>query len=96
MQLQKCYILTNSVAGEDYNAIVMDIEFDFNDLSKTVKIPIINDNLSEPIETFLLVLTPSPNSPSSVTTTPIHNAVVTIKDDDGNLCYYYYCNNYYL
>ena len=61
----------------------MDIEFASDDIFKTVKIPITNDNRSEPIETFLLTLTSSPNSPNPVTVTPIHMAVVTIEDDDG-------------
>lgn len=60
-----------------------DIEFVPGESFKTVEIFILNDNLSESVETFILILTSSPNSPNAVTVTPIQQAVVTIVDDDG-------------
>ena len=60
-----------------------DIEFVPGESFKTVEIFILNDNLSESVETFILILTSSPNSPNAVTVTPIQQAIVTIVDDDG-------------
>ena len=72
-----------SGSGQDYEAMEMDVMLTSEETLKNITISIIDDALSEPLETFLLRLSPSPNSPNTVSINPISQAVVTIMDDDG-------------
>ena len=76
-------MLQSSEAGEDYQATEVEVMLTNEETSKNITISIIDDDLSESLEKFILRLSPSPNSPNHVSLHPISQAVVTIVDDDG-------------
>jgi len=69
-----------ATAGSDYTATSGTLNFAAGELSKTVSIPIINDNLFEGVnETFSLTLS-NPSAPAIVTTPSIN---ITLQDNDS-------------
>ncbi len=62
-------------AGTDYTATNGNITFAANETSKTISIPILNDNLNEPDETFILTLSNPINATLSNS-----QAIATISD----------------
>lgn len=75
------YVTTES--GSDFMAFDMDISFESGQATKNVDIPIINDDISEPIEQFTLRLTQSANSPNFASIGFQNEHTITIKDDDS-------------
>lgn len=70
----------SAVAGGDYTAVRTVLVFDPDQASKTVNIPILNDNIDEADETVFLALE-SPTG-GAILGSPI-NAILTIVDDDN-------------
>ena len=69
-----------AIAGSDYTAATSQtLTFAVTDTIKTVSVPLINDDVAEPAETFGLVL----SSPSSNAELGDGEATVLIRDDDG-------------
>lgn len=65
-------------AGSDYADTHGTLEFDIDESSKTISVPILDDNRYEPNETFAVKLF----SPSGVTIASPDQTTVTIADDD--------------
>ena len=69
-----------AIAGSDYTAATSQtLTFAVTDTTKTVSVPLINDDVAEPAETFRLVL----SSPGSNAELGDGEATVLIRDDDG-------------
>ena len=60
----------------------MDIFFSPNDREKCIEITILNDNLFEDIETFVVSISPSD---STLLAAFQNQAIVTIESDDGKI-----------
>ncbi len=67
-------------AGSDYTDVMRTLTITSTRTTDTIDIPIIDDDISEPVELFLVQLTES--SLERVTVNPA-SAVVNIADDDG-------------
>jgi Ca2+-binding RTX toxin-like protein len=74
-----------ATAGSDYNSNPITVNFASGETSKTVTIPIANDTLVEPTETFNLTLT-NPTGGASIDSTK-NTAIVSILDDDVQLSF---------
>ncbi|WP_191759999.1 Calx-beta domain-containing protein, partial [Komarekiella delphini-convector] len=70
----------SATAGVDYTQTAGTIIFAAGESSRQVKIPILNDSLSEPNETFSFVI----DQPEGATLGIQRTAVITIQDDDGS------------
>ena len=68
-----------ATSGSDYTAVSGTLTFADGETSKVISIPIINDKLLEPNETFRVVLSSPLNDPSLPTSL---TATVTIRDDE--------------
>jgi hypothetical protein len=70
-----------AVAGSDYGATSSTVTFAPGEYSKNITIPIINDSVSEPTESFSVAL----SNPSNNATLGVQaNTTVTISDNDAN------------
>ena len=71
------YTTTNqtAIAGSDYNTVTGTLTFAANQTTKTISVPLLNDNLNEPEETFILTLSNPINATLSNS-----QAVTTISD----------------
>jgi len=76
------YATTNgtATAGSDYTAVAGTLTFLDGETSKTITIPIIDDSVFEPSETFTLSLS---NPTGGATLGPTATAIVTILDNDA-------------
>lgn len=72
--------LYNFIAGLDYNRIARVFEIDVDEQSKTLKIPLINDNSSEVAETFFAEFSFDNRIFFSILD---RNVSITILDDEG-------------
>ncbi|MDD1413538.1 putative Ig domain-containing protein [Dolichospermum sp. ST_con] len=71
------YTTTNqtAIAGSDYKTVTGTLTFAANQTTKTISVPLLNDNLNEPDETFILTLSNPINATLSNS-----QAVTTISD----------------
>jgi Ca2+-binding RTX toxin-like protein len=71
------YTTTNqtAIAGSDYNTVTGTLTFAANQTTKTISVPLLNNNLNEPDETFVLTLSNPINATLSNS-----QAVTTISD----------------
>src|SRR5262249_38083966 len=68
----------SAAEGQDYTATDGTLDFDINESSKTISVPILDDNRDEPSETFTVKLF----SASAASVGSPDTATVTIADDD--------------
>ena len=70
----------NATAGADYSVTAGSLTFADGETSKTVAVPIINDNIDEPDETLILTL--SDFNASGAAAGSLSSAILTIADND--------------
>ena len=76
----------HSVDGSDFNTISLQITFGPEQLSATVRVPIVNDNIIENTEMFTAILMTAEENVEIIDNT----ATVTIIDDDGKVLIFVY------
>ena len=81
------FIFPLCIAGQDYSSFSTLVTFSGNETTKSVPIPIIDDNYAEPTQYFTISIE-SPNKDDDVTF-PITEAVIKIIDNDGKIDYSY-------
>ncbi len=83
-----------ATSGEDFTPSEIPLEFTSGEISKTIQVTIIGDEVSESTETVLLSFSNFDNDGQSGTTVP--QAALIIEDDDSPPTYNFTQNNYSL
>lgn len=69
------------VSGQDFVAIEETLTFDIGEMHKTVNVPITDDEWTEDLEQFIVIVRPLATLSSYL----FHQATIQIVDDDGKL-----------